>query len=47
VRYCRYKGLGNQIYDDAANRPSTLAEAMAALEIGLAEYFEREGIEVA
>ena len=29
------------------NRPGTLAEAMAALEKGLAEYFEREGIEVA
>lgn len=26
--------------------PKTLAEAMVVLEKGLAEYFEREGIEV-
>ncbi len=26
-------------------KPSTLAEAMAVLEKGLAEYFEQEGIE--
>lgn len=29
-----------------SNKPKSLAEAMAALEKGLAEYFEREGIEV-
>jgi len=28
------------------DKPGTLAEAMAALEKGLAAYFEREGIEV-
>jgi hypothetical protein len=27
------------------DRPDTLAEALASLERGLAEYFEREGIE--
>ena len=34
---------GGQIFED--KKPSTLTEAMAALEKGLAEYFEREGIE--
>jgi len=28
------------------DKPDTLAEAMASLERGLAEYFEREGIKV-
>ena len=28
------------------DKPDTLAEAMAALEKGLTEYFEQEGIEV-
>jgi hypothetical protein len=35
---------GNLAYED--NRPDTLAEALASLERGLAEYFEREGIEL-
>jgi hypothetical protein len=34
---------GNLAFED--DRPGTLAEALAALERGLAEYFEREGIE--
>ena len=34
---------GNMVFED--DRPETLAEALAALEKGLAEYFEREGIE--
>ena len=34
---------GLAIEDD---KPDTLAEAMAALEKGLAEYFKREGIEL-
>jgi hypothetical protein len=34
---------GGMPFED--DRPETLAEAMAALEKGLAEYFEREGIE--
>jgi hypothetical protein len=34
---------GNLAFED--DKPGTLAEAMAALEKGLAEYFEREGIE--
>src|SRR5262245_29251154 len=35
---------GGQVFED--DRPDTLAEAMAALEKGLTEYFEREGIEL-
>jgi hypothetical protein len=34
---------GNLAFED--DRPDTLAEALAALERGLAEYFKREGIE--
>jgi hypothetical protein len=40
VRALDYGGL---VFED--DRPETLAEAMAALEKGLREYFEREGIE--
>ena len=39
VRAIDYGGV---IFED--DKPNTLAEAMAALEKGLAEYFEREGI---
>ena len=35
---------GGMVFDD--DRPSTLTEAMAALEKGLAEYYKDEGIEV-
>jgi hypothetical protein len=35
---------GNLAFED--DRPDTLAEALAALERGLAEYFKREGIEL-
>jgi len=41
VRALDYGGL---IFED--DKPDTLAEAMAALEKGLTEYFEREGIEI-
>jgi hypothetical protein len=41
VRALDYGGL---VFED--DKPDTLAEAMAALEKGLAEYFEREGIEI-
>ncbi len=34
---------GGLVFED--DKPDTLAEAMAALEKGLAEYFERENIE--
>jgi hypothetical protein len=40
VRALDYGGLA---FED--DKPDTLAEAMAALERGLAEYFKREGIE--
>jgi hypothetical protein len=40
VRAIDYGGV---IFED--DKPNTLAEAMASLEKGLAEYFEREGIE--
>lgn len=40
VRALDYGGL---VFED--DKPDTLVEAMAALEKGLAEYFEREGIE--
>lgn len=40
VRAIDYGGV---IFED--DKPSTLAEAMAALEKGLTEYFEQEGIE--
>ena len=40
VRAIDYGGV---IFED--DKPNTLAEAMAALEQGLAEYFVREGIE--
>ena len=40
VRSIDYGGV---IFED--DRPDTLAEAMAALEKGLADYFEQEGIE--
>jgi hypothetical protein len=40
VRAIDYGGV---VFED--DKPNTLAEAMAALEKGLAEYFEREGIE--
>jgi hypothetical protein len=35
---------GGMVFED--DKPDTLAEAMAALEKGLTEYFEREGIEI-
>jgi hypothetical protein len=35
---------GGLVFDD--DKPDTLAEAMASLERGLAEYFKREGIEL-
>lgn len=35
---------GGMIFED--DKPDTLAEAMAALEKGLTEYFEREGIDI-
>jgi hypothetical protein len=35
---------GGMVFED--DRPDTLAEALAALERGLAEYFKREGIEL-
>jgi len=35
---------GNLAFED--DRPDTLAEAMASLERGLAEYFKREGIDL-
>jgi hypothetical protein len=41
VRALDYGGL---VFED--HKPDTLAEAMAALEKGLKEYFEREGIEI-
>ena len=41
VRALDYGGL---VFED--DKPDTLAEAMAALEKGLTEYFEREGIEI-
>lgn len=34
---------GGQVFED--NKPGTLAEAMAALEMGLARWFKKEGIE--
>jgi hypothetical protein len=34
---------GGLVFED--DRPDTLAEALASLGRGLAEYFEREGIE--
>ena len=37
-------GYGGLAFED--DRPDTLAEALASLERGLAEYFEREGIEL-
>jgi|SRR5579883_2150354 len=39
----RARDYGGLVFED--DRPDTLAEAMAALEKGLAEYFEREGWE--
>jgi hypothetical protein len=41
VRALDYGGI---VFED--DRPSTLAEAMAALEKGLAEWFGQEGIEL-
>jgi hypothetical protein len=41
VRALDYGGL---VFED--DKPDTLAEAMAALEKGLTEYFEREGTEI-
>jgi hypothetical protein len=40
----RALGYGGMVFED--DKPDTLAEAMAALEKGLTEYFEREGIEI-
>jgi hypothetical protein len=40
----RALGDGGLVFED--NSSTTLAEALAALERGLAEYFEREGIEL-
>ena len=42
VRAIDYGGV---VFEDG--KPNSLTEAMAALEKGLAEYFERERIEVA
>jgi hypothetical protein len=42
VRALNYGGI---VFDD--DRPSTFAEAMAALEQGLAEWFDQEGTELA
>jgi hypothetical protein len=39
----RALGYGGMAFED--DKPDTLAEAMAALEKGLAEYFEGEGVE--
>jgi hypothetical protein len=39
----RALGSGGLAFED--DRPDTLAESLASLERGLAEYFEREGIE--
>ena len=39
----RALGCGGLAFED--DKPDTLAEALAALERGLAKYFEREGIE--
>ena len=39
----RALGYGGLAFED--DRPGTLAEAMASLDRGLAEYFERERIE--
>ena len=41
ARALDYGGLA---FED--DKPDTLAEAMASLERGLAEYFKREGIEL-
>jgi hypothetical protein len=40
----RALGYGDLAFED--DRPGTLAEALASLERGLAEYFKREGIEL-
>jgi hypothetical protein len=40
----RALGYGVLVFED--DKPDTLAEALASLEKGLAEYFEREGIEI-
>ena len=40
----RALGYGGMVFED--DKPDTLAEAMAALEKGLNEYFEREGIDI-
>ena len=40
----RALNYGNLACED--DRPDTLAEALASLERGLAEYFKREGIEL-
>ena len=40
----RALGYGGLAFED--DKPDTLAEAMAALERGLAEFFEREGIDL-
>ncbi|MHB1424803.1 MAG: hypothetical protein ACYC3I_16655 [Gemmataceae bacterium] len=39
----RVLGYGGMVFED--DKPDTLAEAMEALEKGLTEYFEKEGIE--
>jgi hypothetical protein len=41
VRALDYGGL---VFED--DKPDTLAEALAALEKGLAEWFEEQGVEV-
>ena len=40
----RALGYGGMVFED--DKPDTLAEAMAALEKGLTEYFEQEGIDI-
>jgi hypothetical protein len=40
----RALGYGGLAFED--DKPDTLAEAMASLERGLAEYFKREGIDL-
>ena len=42
--FVRALDYGGMVFED--DRPSTLAEAMAALEKGLAEWFKDEGIEL-
>ena len=42
--WCGRSGYGGLDFED--DRPDTLAEAMAALEAGLARWFQEQGIEL-